>query len=181
MARTTKLTDIQLILLTTAAQRPDGCLLPPAEAIEEQGDRIRKTIPPLIKRALAAEAEVADARQSWRSEGDTHIGVVITDAGRAAVGIETNDIVPPAADEPSNDEVPHDEAPAPAAKLPSKIAQVTALLQRQEGASLAEMVDSTGWLPHTTRAALTGLRKKGHAVVKSNRGGVTIYSIAVAA
>ena len=29
---------------------------------------------------------------------------------------------------------------------------------------LAELVAATGWLPHTTRAALTGLRKRGYAV-----------------
>ena len=39
-----------------------------------------------------------------------------------------------------------------------------ALLQRGDGATLAELVAATGWLPHTTRAALTGLRKRGYAV-----------------
>ena len=31
-------------------------------------------------------------------------------------------------------------------------------------APLAELVAATSWLPHTTRAALTGLRKRGYAV-----------------
>ena len=43
-------------------------------------------------------------------------------------------------------------------------AQVIELLQRGDGATLAELVAATGWLPHTTRAALTGLRKRGYAV-----------------
>ncbi|MHA6724281.1 hypothetical protein [Sphingomonas sp. RS2018] len=34
-------------------------------------------------------------------------------------------------------------------------------------------------MPHTTRAALTGLRKKGHAVVRGKRGDQTCYSVAV--
>ena len=46
----------------------------------------------------------------------------------------------------------------------TKIAQVIELLQRGDGATLAELVAATGWLPHTTRAALTGLRKRGYAV-----------------
>lgn len=54
-----------------------------------------------------------------------------------------------------------DDTPQPAKAL-SKISQVIALLQRPEGATLAELVAATGWLPHTARAALTGLRKKGH-------------------
>lgn len=63
----------------------------------------------------------------------------------------------------------------------SKIAQVTSMLRRSEGATLAEMVATTGWLPHTTRAALTGLRKKGYKLDKHGREGVTVYSIAKAA
>ena len=46
----------------------------------------------------------------------------------------------------------------------TKIARVIELLQRGDGATLAELVVATGWLPHTTRAALTGLRKRGYAV-----------------
>lgn len=38
------------------------------------------------------------------------------------------------------------------------------LLQRDIGATLEELIAVTGWLPHTTRAALTGLRKRGYAV-----------------
>ena len=38
------------------------------------------------------------------------------------------------------------------------------LLKRPGGATLAELVAATSWLPHTTRAALTGLRKRGYAV-----------------
>jgi hypothetical protein len=46
----------------------------------------------------------------------------------------------------------------------TKLAQVLELLQRDQGATLNELVVTTGWLPHTTRAALTGLRKRGYAV-----------------
>ena len=63
---------------------------------------------------------------------------------------------------------------------PSKIAAVIALLEREQGATLAEMIEATGWLPHTTRAALTGLKKKGHTVTKDKRDDVTCYRIAKA-
>jgi hypothetical protein len=59
----------------------------------------------------------------------------------------------------------------------SKIAMVLALLERSEGATLDEMIEATGWLPHTTRAALTGLKKKGHSITKSKRDDVTCYFI----
>ncbi|UAK25639.1 DUF3489 domain-containing protein [Sphingomonas nostoxanthinifaciens] len=38
------------------------------------------------------------------------------------------------------------------------------LLRRDAGATLTELITATAWLPHSTRAALTGLRKKGHAI-----------------
>lgn len=52
-----------------------------------------------------------------------------------------------------------------------------ALLQRDGGATLAELVAATGWQPHTTRAALTGLKKKGHVIEKSKRDDATCYRI----
>ncbi len=54
-------------------------------------------------------------------------------------------------------------------------------MSRTEGATLDEMVAATGWLPHTTRAALTGLRKKGHAIARDKRGEATCYHIAAEA
>ncbi|MXO61328.1 DUF3489 domain-containing protein [Altererythrobacter salegens] len=59
----------------------------------------------------------------------------------------------------------------------TKIGKVIALLQREAGATLDEMVKATGWLPHTTRAALTGLKKKGHAIARGKRDDVTCYRI----
>ena len=44
------------------------------------------------------------------------------------------------------------------------LARVVALLERDHGATIAELIAATGWLAHTTRAALTGLRKRGYAV-----------------
>jgi len=42
------------------------------------------------------------------------------------------------------------------------------MLSRKSGATLEALVDATGWLPHTTRAALTGLRKRGYTVLLSS-------------
>jgi DNA-binding MarR family transcriptional regulator len=61
----------------------------------------------------------------------------------------------------------------------TKSAKVLALLQRQQGGTLAELVDATGWQPHTTRAMLTGLRKKGHAIERRRRGDATCYHLPV--
>ena len=61
----------------------------------------------------------------------------------------------------------------------TKQARVTALLERDTGATLDELIAATGWLPHTTRAALTGLRHKGFVLDKSKRqDGTTVYASA---
>lgn len=67
-------------------------------------------------------------------------------------------------------------AAAPSLRV-TKSATVLSLLQREDGATLAELIDATGWLPHTTRAALTGLRKKGHTIERGSRDGVTFYRV----
>jgi DNA-binding IclR family transcriptional regulator len=60
----------------------------------------------------------------------------------------------------------------------SKTALVLKLLGRAEGAALQDLVTATGWLPHTTRAALTGLRKRGYAVRREKRaGGPSVYRV----
>ena len=57
----------------------------------------------------------------------------------------------------------------------TKQSQLVALLLRDEGATLDQMIALTGWLPHTTRAALTGLRKKGYAIDSDKADGVRTY------
>lgn len=67
--------------------------------------------------------------------------------------------------------------PTPVGKRITKSSVVLDLLQQEGGSSLAAIVEATGWLDHTARAALTGLRKKGHAIVRDKVDGVTQYSI----
>ena len=69
----------------------------------------------------------------------------------------------------------------PPPKVPSKTSLILGMLQRGEGATLEQMVEATGWLPHTTRAAMTGLRKKGHAIIRTKVEEVTRYTIAAGA
>ena len=63
----------------------------------------------------------------------------------------------------------------------TKQARVITLLGRDTGASLNELIAATGWLPHTTRAALTGLRHKGFVLDRDKRAdGTTVYRISSA-
>ena len=57
----------------------------------------------------------------------------------------------------------------------TKHQQVIDLLNREAGASLEEMSNLANWLPHSTRAFLTGLKKKGYTVASDKTDGVRRY------
>ena len=67
---------------------------------------------------------------------------------------------------------------APSPKPATKAATILNLLQRDEGATLDQLVSATGWLPHTTRAALTGIKRKGHMLSSDKMDGVRTYRVA---
>lgn len=52
------------------------------------------------------------------------------------------------------------------------------LLSREGGATLDDLTRATGWLPHTVRAALSGLRKKGHVIASDKVDGTRAWRIA---
>ena len=168
----TKLTDLDAILLSGAAQRETGSLLPVPDNVSGAAARLTKAIGGLLKHGLVEERQTSDKLAVHRTDDDILYGLYITAAGNAAIGVtDGND-----SDGDGTNEVP---SPAqPDTPRVTKASTVLALLSREEGATLADMIAATGWLPHTTRAALTGLRKKGHALEKFKREEQTCYRIA---
>ncbi len=60
----------------------------------------------------------------------------------------------------------------------TKIDTVLKLVERKQGATTEQLQKATGWQPHSLRAALTGLRKKGHAVAREKtQAGATRYRV----
>jgi len=211
MSKTIRLNDLQLVLLSSAAARDNGSLIPLPQTCTQDRARIRKAVAALLRRELIEELPVTDHRLVWREQDQDPIGLFITDAGRAAIGSGPDACAPDdspdavSSGDKSGSVVRESDAEALAgtansaaaatqptareqtaplssktARTGSKIATVVAMLERPEGATLDEMVEATGWLPHTTRAALTGLRKKGRAIAKTKRGDATCYRIEAA-
>ena len=61
----------------------------------------------------------------------------------------------------------------------TKIETVRKLLGRKGGASISQLMAITDWQPHTVRAALSGLRKRGAEITRSsNTKGMSVYRIA---
>ena len=52
----------------------------------------------------------------------------------------------------------------PATRPESKKARLIDMLRQPDGSTIAAISAALGWQAHTTRAAITGLRKAGHAV-----------------
>ena len=69
----------------------------------------------------------------------------------------------------------------PLTKCPTKQSQIIDLLRSDGGVPLASIVAATGWQAHTARAALSGLRKQGHAIERCKIEGETRYAINSAA
>ncbi|WP_340108235.1 DUF3489 domain-containing protein [Pikeienuella sp. HZG-20] len=183
MARQLKLTDLQLVLLSAAAARADGMVLPPPESVRARGRTLDRTLQKLLKLALVAPCETTDPSQIWRQdEAGGSLGLAITAAGRAALGLEATsgesetrkeevedapELRDPDGDPDSEPGPAFAQTPAPFAprvKPGTKQARLVDLLSRPTGATIGELVDAFGWRPHTTRAALTGLRRKGYQV-----------------
>ena len=161
-----KLSQTQLVLLSHAIPREDGNLLPLPETLPAPRCAVEASIGALLKRNLVEEFAVLDEAHVWRATGEARLGVRLVDAGRSAVVLPSRTAVT-------------DRPIAAAPKKQKKAALVFELLQREGGATINELMAVTGWLPHTTRAALTGLRKKGHVLDKTKRDGATCYSIPV--
>ncbi len=53
------------------------------------------------------------------------------------------------------------------------------MLSRPEGATLEALAQASGWLLHTTSAALTGLRRRGYNIERSRDAdaGLSVYRL----
>lgn len=168
----TKLTDTQAILLSTASQREDGSVLPLPASLKPGGGT-SKALAALLKNGLVEERETSETAAVHRTDGDLCFALVLTPAGAHAIGIE-----PSGSRSADDDAVESQATSASKQKRVTKSDQVLGLLNRDGGVTLPELIEATGWLPHTTRAALTGLRKKGHDIARTKRDGATCYRIA---
>lgn len=46
----------------------------------------------------------------------------------------------------------------------TKQAKLVGMLSRKSGVTLAKASETLGWQPHTTRATMTGLKKRGYVI-----------------
>ena len=179
----TKLTNTQLRVLSQAAQHEHGA----AFVSEKMGTTaLKKLSESLVERKLMREILTKPGMPIWRKgEDGRSISLVILKAGRYLI-LEHGESPPSekrifsikgSEFEPNCDLASTTTLAQPRAG--SKLALVIAMLSNEAGASLKSLAEMAGWLPHTTRATLTGLRKRGFLIerVKDDDLG-TVYRIA---
>ena len=186
MSSPTKLTDTQLRLLSAASQREDRCLIAPKNL---KGGAAQKVAAKLLAAGLAREIKAKTGMAIWRRDEETgqSYSLKLTAAGLKAIAVDEGDSQSgvsesssPKAKKAAKMAAAPSLTPAPPSPTPrqgTKIAGVIALLQRDQGAKLDELIAATGWLPHTARAALTGLRHRGYDVrlERGEKGQASVY------
>jgi hypothetical protein len=120
----------------------------PADAAHDPFQAQDGALPPPSLRA-AARAVLA----AWDAPDHPDLAAAV-DALRAALPIPAT--------------APRSTAPRPP-RPDTKQAQVLALLRRPEGASGPQLIEATGWAPHTVRGFLAGLARKSIAVTVLER------------
>jgi hypothetical protein len=188
----TKLSDAQAVILSAAAQRDDGAVLPLPETLRLKGGALDKVLGSLKAKSLI------DHQGAPR--GDDPPPLRITRAGLEAIGVEPEDEgdVPTGATEaettPAASEAdtgattaeaagaegqaqsgePADTGRDAAAKRTpragTKQALLIEMLERPEGATVEQIAAATGWQHHTIRGAISGaLKKKLGLTVEATR------------
>lgn len=186
------LTANQLLVLAHAAQRPNHVVLPLPPAMRVRGGAQRNILASLLKLGLVQELAVENATDAVRTDdAGQHMGLRLTAAGLAAAGVSSeaahpaevvqNEATPVDGSQATGSESTDDTAPAPngASDVPAlprrptgKLGAVLQAVSADTGATLSEIVSLTGWLPHTARAAVTGLRQRGfgiHLITQDDR------------
>lgn len=164
----TKLTNTQTLILTRASTRPGNLAMPLPDGLH--GAAAKKVITLMVERGLIEEVDAEMSRREplWRETGDGHgTTLIATEAGLNAIGIE-----PVVAQAMAGLRKPKPEAgPEPVVPRKSTMqAELIALLQTPDGASIAEIAAVTGWQAHSVRGAISGqLKKKLGLVVVSEQ------------
>jgi hypothetical protein len=125
---------------TTAALAAPGAIVAPEKASAKKTSSPKKGAPQNQKSASGGKPKAAAATKSKR----------VTPAKRSAKGAKAA---------PAQKSV--------AAREGSKTAQVVVMMQRKNGATLAEIVDQMGWQKHTVRGFMAGAMKKAGYTVES--------------
>src|SRR5262245_17867590 len=183
-----KLSDSQLVVLSSACQRDGRCVYP--LTLNVKGGAADKVLKSLLAKGLIEEIQAGLNDTVWRDgENGTQVTLRATDAAVAALNIESERTVP--VDDVADSPKPEKKAgftakkPRPTAGKPAKTKKAAktahkkvaaktpratrdntkqerliGMLKRPKGASIDEIAAAFGWQVHTVRGAIAGALKK---------------------
>ena len=172
-----KLTAAQTTVIKAAADRPNGNIEPLPSNL--RGGAKTAVIDGLLARALIAKVQHPD-----------HVEHYLTDAAYAAVGRKRNVPAPVTPDAETEAAVSaaeakwaqdRREATKPRTRENSKQAAVVQMLQRPDGTTIRQIMETTGWQAHTVRGTFAGALKKKlglNIVSVKDATGERVYRIA---
>tara|TARA_R110002072_G_scaffold157465_1_gene308127 strand:- start:470 stop:1030 length:561 start_codon:yes stop_codon:yes gene_type:complete len=181
-----KLTDTQLVILSTAAKRDGGAVLPLTKSLKANKASAEKAVKSLIKRGLIDEQPATRGDETWREgENGSRLTLVITGSGLESIGADAAKTLPMKRKARNRRSTPgrqtRTERSLTGVRRGTKQAVLIDLLRRKNGATIDEIVEAIGWQAHSIRGAISGtLRKKLKLTVESDMIGDRgrVYSIA---
>jgi len=201
-----EMSEAQRLVLQAAAARADRLLQPPTNA---RGAAATAIAGKLIGAGWAKEIMALNGAPIWRRDAASGIAfpLKLTAKGlktvarsneesagfaKASVTVVAEETALerpsrqterlPAVGTGESNEEQQIEATAAVVRVPragSKLASVLDMLSAEAGATIGELMAATGWLEHSTRAALTGLRRRGYglSLTRRERDGASVYRI----
>ena len=143
------LTDPQSIILSSACAREDGMVFPVTASLK--GGAVGNVCKSLLKRGLIEEIAAADPDTVWRHDEAGPLTLRATQLAHSALGLGDAD-----GDVPAQ----QPDVTPPTQRKGTKQAQLIALLEAPEGATIEDIVIATGWLSRTVRGSMSGALKK---------------------
>ncbi len=198
-----RLTDAQLVILSAAAARDDGALLPLPASLTLNKGAATLVLESLVRKGLAAERMASLDDETWRlDDAGDRLTLVITDQGLSALGIDREEecrenasqtvttpragvdrakgALPSKSTDKHTGVRPKRSLTSPDPKPGSKLAILIDLLQRDGGATTPEIMEATGWQAHSVRGAISGAVKKKlglNVTSESEKGRGRVYRI----